>query len=212
MDKSKKLLTKWDNSLSPAQHNTLDARLERRRFLHTSCKAAAGAALIPSIALFSACDQTTKTKTAKALLAEPWPTFAAVQLILFPDDHNGPSAMDLNATAYLNFVLNANDADKEEREFIFKGIGWLNQLANTEYKINFLNASLEQQEKLIHKISISQSGERWLSYLLLYLFEALLTDPIYGSNPNGIGWQWLEHQPGFPTPDKTKTYPELQKR
>ncbi len=212
MDASKTLLTNWDKSLSQAQHKTLDANLERRHFLHTACKAAAGTALIPSIALFTACDQKTKTQQNKQLKQEPWPTFAAVQLILFPNDGNGPSATDLNANAYLHFVLSANDTDHEERDFILKGIDWLNQLANTEHKTTFIKARPEQQEQLIHKIAISTSGERWLSYLLLYIFEALLSDPVYGSNPNGIGWQWLEHQPGFPTPDKTKTYPELLKR
>ena len=212
MDKSKTLLARWDDSLSRAQHKILDTNLERRRFLHNACKATAGIALIPSIALFSACDQATKTQIVDELSSEPWPTFAAVQLILFPDDGNGPSATDLNATNYLNFVLTANDTDQEEREFILKGIGWLNQLANTEHKTKFITATPEQQQQLIHKISISQSGERWLSYLLLYIFEALLSDPIYGGNPKGVGWQWLEHQPGFPTPDKHKTYSELQKR
>jgi gluconate 2-dehydrogenase gamma chain len=36
--------------------------------------------------------------------------------------------------------------------------------------------------------------------LLDYIMEALLTDPVYGGNPNSIGWQWLKHQPGFPRP------------
>ena len=212
MDKITVLLSKWNNSLSQAQHELLDANLERRRFLHSACKATAGVALVPSIALFTACDKTTRTKTENELLTEPWPTFAAVHLILFPDDGNGPSATDLKATAYLNFVLSASDTDQDVRDFIFKGIGWLNQLANTQHKTNFISAKPEQQEQLIQKISTSQSGERWLSYLLLYLFEALLSDPIYGSNPDGIGWQWLEHQPGFPTPTRQKTYPELLKR
>ena len=39
-------------------------------------------------------------------------------------------------------------------------------------------------------------GRAWLSLLLYYIFEALLSDPVYGGNPDGIGWQWLEHQPG----------------
>ncbi len=212
MDENKKLLTQWDNSLSPALHELLDANLARRHFLHNAGKAIAGAALIPSIALFTACDQNTKTAISTTLLTEPWPTFAAVQLVLFPNDGNGPSATDLNAAAYLNFVLTARDTDQDDRRFILKGIDWLNRLANSEVKTNFIMATPEQQQQLIQKISTSTSGERWLSYLLLYIFEALLSDPVYGGNPKGIGWQWLQHQPGFPTPGKNKTYPELLKR
>ena len=49
-------------------------------------------------------------------------------------------------------------------------------------------------------------GENWLSTLLLYIFEALLTDPVYGGNPNGIGWKWLGHNPGLPRPTADKRY------
>ena len=31
-------------------------------------------------------------------------------------------------------------------------------------------------------------------------------DPVYGGNPDGIGWKWLMHPPGFPRPPKGKTY------
>jgi gluconate 2-dehydrogenase gamma chain len=48
-----------------------------------------------------------------------------------------------------------------------------------------------------------------LSLLLYYIFEALLSDPVYGGNPGGIGWQWLEHQPGFPRPPADKIYGNL---
>lgn len=217
MDKSKKLLKNWGSSLSPAQHEALDTNLERRQFLHSACKATTGLALIPSIALFSACNEKTEMQpepnlTQNLLQTEPWPTFATVQLVLFPEDGNGPSAADLNSAAYLHFVLTADDTDPEQRDFILKGIDWLNQLANTEFKLNFISVSPEQQQQLIQTISTSQSGERWLSYLLLYIFESLLSDPIYGGNPSGIGWQWLQHQPGFPRPRPGTTYPELQKR
>ena len=42
-----------------------------------------------------------------------------------------------------------------------------------------------------------------------YLFEAMLSPPSYGGNPNGIGWHWLEHQAGFPLPQAGKRYYEL---
>jgi len=47
--------------------------------------------------------------------------------------------------------------------------------------------------------------------LLTYLLEALLADPVYAGNPNGIGWKWLQHQPGFPRPTKNKKYFKLDK-
>jgi gluconate 2-dehydrogenase gamma chain len=47
-----------------------------------------------------------------------------------------------------------------------------------------------------------------LSSLLKYIFEALLTDPIYGGNPNSMGWEWLDHTPGQPRPNPANRYGE----
>lgn len=206
------LLRQWDQSLGQAGLDRLKINHQRRRFLHNSCKATAGLGLLPSLALFSACEQTPQSLQAGIIGDEPWATFAAVQQILFPDDGNGPSAADLNATAYLKFVIDAADTDKDDRAFILKGIDWLNQLSQTNSKKTFIENERQQQNKLITQIAGSQSGERWLSFVLLYIFEALLTDPVYGANPGGIGWSWLEHTPGFPHPPANKIYTELLKR
>jgi len=32
---------------------------------------------------------------------------------------------------------------------------------------------------------------------------------VYGGNPDGIGWKWLEHQPGYPTPPADKSWYKL---
>lgn len=206
------LLKQWDQSLGQDRLDRLQTNLERRRFLHDSCKATAGISLLPSMALFSACDQTPQNTQALIIKDEPWATFAATQEILFPADGNGPGAADLNATAYLKFVLETPDMDQDDRKFILQGVDWLNQLSGKQTKEAFKNNNTKQQQALITQIAKSLSGERWLSFLLLYIFEALLTDPIYGANPNGIGWQWLGHKPGFPHPPKEKIYTELLKR
>lgn len=58
-------------------------------------------------------------------------------------------------------------------------------------------------------ISASRAGNNWLNTLINYLYEAMLSPPSYGGNPNGIGWTWLEHQAGFPLPPAGKRYFEL---
>ena len=62
---------------------------------------------------------------------------------------------------------------------------------------------------MLRQIEQSNAGQNWLSLLLTYLLEALLADPVYGGNPDGIGWQWLEHQSGFPRPPADKTWYRL---
>ena len=48
--------------------------------------------------------------------------------------------------------------------------------------------------------------------LIGYIFEAMLAPPAYGGNPNGVGWQWLQHKAGYPLPKAGKRYYELPQR
>ena len=143
---------------------------------------------------------------------EPWPTIAAVQNQLFPAEPDSPGASDINATSYLKNLLEEKTFDRDEREFILNGPNWLNELANSEHGKPFVQLTTTQQEQLLQRIARTHAGESWLSLLLLYIFEALLSSPIYGSNPDGIGWRWLEHNPGFPQPTINTSYKKLSQR
>ena len=130
-----------------------------------------------------------------------------VQMHLFPDDGDGPSASDLNAFGYLQWALTDPDnKDDGDREFLIKGTVWLDESANKHFQKPFLAMNWEQQAKLLQRINGSQSGENWLSLLLYYLLEAVTLDPLYGGNVNRSGWQWLEYQPGFPRPTAETHY------
>lgn len=193
-------LDEWNTSLSNNLLQHLQEKLSRRRFLGSMLKAGAIASVTPSVAVSSAKFQTNK---------EPWTTILIVHDHLFPDDGNGPSARDINSIAYLQKVLSLDDADEEERKFIKQGVGWLNEIARESHGDVFFQLHHKQREKLLTEIASSEAGENWLSLLLFYIFEALLVDPVYGGNPGGVGWRWLEHQPGFPRPPVGKRYYEL---
>lgn len=139
----------------------------------------------------------------------PWPTIVAVQEHLFPSETDSPGANDINAASYLKRLLDDTDNDQDERNFILNGPNWLNELAKTEYQKPFAQLDATQGEQLLQRIAQSEAGENWLSLLLLYIFEALLSSPLYGGNPDGIGWRWLEHNPGFPQPTSNNTYKKL---
>jgi len=135
----------------------------------------------------------------------------AVQMQLFPDDGDGPSARDLKGIAYLEWAMtdqvNINDGDPD---FIAKGITWLNELSQQTHGAFFVELNDSQQDKVLKQVAKSQAGENWLSILLYYLTEALMIDPIYGGNPEMIGWKWLQHQAGFPRPVMDKTYRDFE--
>lgn len=130
-----------------------------------------------------------------------------VQSHLFPDDGDGPSAADLQAFEYLSWALTDPDNQADgDLEFILQGVGWLEELAKSTHGDSLLKLDFDIQAQLIEKIARSRAGENWLSLLLYYLIEALTLDPVYGGNPNGVGWKWLGHQSGYPAPVLGKTY------
>ncbi len=141
-----------------------------------------------------------------------WQTLAQVQEILFPAAEDIPGATDIGATIYLHRAIENPDADGEDKDFIFRGVGWLNGLTQERHKKTFLQLNEVQQQKIIEVIVKSRAGRNWVSTLLNYTLEALLMDPVYGGNKNGIGWKWLAHQPGYPRPPVDRTWDRLLQR
>lgn len=136
-----------------------------------------------------------------------WQVIDAVQRQLFPDEPDVPGALAVKALDYLKGQLPHLPAD--DREFILSGVTWLQQLAQEREEAGFPQLDAAQQSRLLQQVARSRAGENWLSTLLTYIFEALLTAPAYGGNPDGVGWQWLHYVPGFPLPDADTRYWKL---
>lgn len=185
----------------------LTQKVSRRNLL----KSAAGATGIMALPAF-AFDTQAENALTKSKQSDPWLTLDATLTHLLPASSTGPSAIDINALPYLYQVMTVQPTAIEEKEFIVKGVGWLNSFAKSQYSKAFVQLSLDEKELLLRGISRSRAGENWLNTLLNYIFEAMLTPPAYSGNPNGIGWQWLEHQAGFPLPEKGQRYFELPPR
>lgn len=138
--------------------------------------------------------------------ADHWAVLDRVQDHLFPSEDEAPGAREINALRYLQWVVSDKGIDEEERHFILRGVDWLDDLAWERHDTAFLALSSDQQDELLRQVARSDKGENWLATLLLYIMEALLTAPVYGGNPDQIGWRWLRHQPGYPLPDETNRY------
>ncbi len=132
-----------------------------------------------------------------------------VQSILFPDDGNGPSAEEINAFPYLLWYLQDELIEKYERDFYMRGADWVEQESLDLFNISFLDLPEKTQLDLVHILSMKKRTKQWLSKLLTFIFEALLADPIYGGNPNNIGWDWLNHDPGSPRSEGELIYPNI---
>ena len=188
-----------DQNLSSEFDAWRQSIISRRAFLLRMAGGSA-AILFPPLAI-SATDEEQALTT-----DQQWAILDQVQQHMFPSEVDAPGAKEINALNYLRFVIEDKQLDTEDRDFILKGAGWLEGMSIQLTKRSFLELNEEFRERVLRRIEQSDAGENWLSTLLLYLFEALLTDPVYGGNPEGIGWKWLGHQPGFPRPPADKRY------
>lgn len=170
--------------------------IDRRRFL----AAAAGGSVALLFGLGHAGD---------AAGHDPWPVLDAVTRHLLPSEPDSPGAAEIHAIGYLRFVAEDPWIEQQERDFLLDGTRWLDELAQTRHGGAFRTLDDAQRESLLRQITATPAGENWLSTLISYLFEALLSAPAYGGNPGGIGWRWLEYVPGFPLPDADTRYPQL---
>ncbi len=134
---------------------------------------------------------------------------SSVQQVLFPADGNGPGASDIHATEYLLWVLADPEKDPDEVQYIINGISWVDETADETYSKSYTGLTRQEKEKLIGTISHESWGESWLSIILTFIFEALLSDPQYGGNPDGTGWKWLNFIAGQPRPTPELLYPEI---
>ena len=145
----------------------------------------------------------------RVLTADQWRTLALVQDHLLPSEPGAPGSRDIRATAYLDAVLADPDLDLDTRAFVLHGIGWLDDLAREIAGHPFVVVEAGPREDLLRRIGDTPAGDRWLSSLIAYTLEALLADPLYGGNPGGIGWVWLDHDPGRPRPTPANLYGRL---
>jgi gluconate 2-dehydrogenase gamma chain len=155
------------------------------------------------------CDSEEKIGSTEPLSLEQFKTLRAVQDILFPADGSGPSARDINAAAYLVWVLNDSRLDPDENNYIIEQLDKFEVECAAFHGDAFFNLSQGNQEDFIASISNESWGKKWLSRLITFIFEALLLDPSYGSNTNEVGWEWLSHNPGQPRPTQEILYPEI---
>ena len=133
----------------------------------------------------------------------------AVQLVLFPKEGNGPSALQVNADKWIVYVLNDAREPQREKDFIVEHLDGLNQLSIETHKVSYDALSIDRKEDLVELFFEEKAPKRWGSRMLTLIFEALLLDPLYGVNPNNIGWTWLNHNPGMPRPNEMNMYPTI---
>ncbi len=184
--------------------NWQKGEIDRRTFL-------TGLAAISTVIVLPACitKKESDNRNPDVLSRKEWDILNTAQIHMFPKTENAPGASEINATMYLQTVLSDENGDPEEQDFIKSGITWVEEEADETEQSSFLSLDKDGRERVLRSMETYGWGERWLSLILLYIFEALLSDPLYGGNPEEVGWTWLEHYPGVPRPTKDKIYGRL---
>ena len=108
--------------------------------------------------------------------------------------------LGISTTSYMSIILHHSRVSDEDKRFIKNGVKWLNEEAVKMYKTNYVKLLSTQREKVLKSIVQTQWGESFMYNMNSYLFEAMLGDPIYGSNNKEAGWNWLEFKGGEPRP------------
>jgi gluconate 2-dehydrogenase gamma chain len=179
--------------------------MDRRHFLKiTSAGAAATATTTASLPLFATLIQ----RSADAGLSEQqWQTLDVVLDHLFPSEAEAPGAKDVKALHWLQTVLLDDETDEVHKQFLRAGVAQVDEASLELYQKLFTALQQDQREAVLRNMEKSkQQGRAWLQEMIRYIFEALLSDPVYGGNPQAAGWKWLQHIPGFPRPPKEKRY------
>lgn len=179
--------------------------MDRRRFL-VGTGSALSAALLTRLEAFAAMPPPSTPLSGADIEPAGWRTLGLVQEHLFPSEPQAPGAKDVNALAYLNFVMNWKGTDPAELGILRTGLAALTRIAADPDGSTFDMLGAQGREQVLRSVEASDGGSEWITLVLDYVFEALLADPVYGGNPGGIGWRWLEIQPGYQRPGPDQRY------
>ena len=138
--------------------------------------------------------------------ASQWQLISQVQNHLMPSEPNAPGAKEVHAARYLQWVLSDPRLESAQKRFFADGAEQLRKLSQDKMQDAFLALNQSQRESVLRQLEQMPGGREWLRELLHYLFEAMFTDPVYGGNPDGIGWKWIGHRPGYKRPPADKRY------
>ena len=179
---------------------------KRRAFLKSFALLSAGSVLPLSSCFLNPENKIPEGRNPKILNELEWKTLVAIQDILFPSESSAPGARDVNAASFFQWVISDPLLDPDETKFRKNGITWIEETAIENRGKSFIDLDDDIKEEVLRYAERHSWGESWLAATLLHIFEALLSDPIYGGNNDKRGWVWLNYYGGIPSPKEKKIY------
>jgi gluconate 2-dehydrogenase gamma chain len=179
--------------------------MDRRLFL-VSSGLTLSAALLGRLEAFAAAVPVPTPLLGAGIEPAGWRILGLVHEHLFPSEPQAPGAREVNALSYLHFVMTWKGTDPVETEILRSGLEKLREIVAQPDGGTFEALDAQGREQALRTLEASEGGTQWITLVLDYIFEALLADPVYGGNPDGIGWRWLQFQPGRRRPGPDQRY------
>ncbi len=177
--------------------------VSRRSFLRTTAAGSLGL-LLPW--------QCKQPAGASVLSAAEASAAEAIFSFLLPSDGNGPASRDIHAVSYLDWLLADPLYDADIQAQIRSGLTRCLELAQKRHGKAFRQLTGVRQRDVLEHLKAQRHGEDFFSRMLSVLIDALVIDPVYGTQVQQQGWKWLGHIPGKPRPGPANRYPEILKR
>lgn len=179
--------------------------MDRRAFLASS-GVALSAALLGRLEAFAAATPAPTPLSGAGIEPDGWRVLDLVQAHLFPSEAKAPGAGEINALSYLHFVMSWKGTDPAEPRILRSGLDRLREIAAQTASGTFESLDAPGRERALRTLEAGEGGTEWILLVLDYVFEALLADPVYGGNTDGIGWRWLQIEPGHQRPGPDQRY------
>ncbi len=136
---------------------------------------------------------------AKSINKDTLAVLDEVYEILFPKTNTMPSSKEFGALEFLVKNINHKSFDDYDKNLVLEGTKDFHSTFPS-----FLNLKSKEKKQIIEDIiNTNDYAQSWLSKLIYYALEALLSDPLYGGNKNQIGWKSVNHKIGYPRPKLT---------
>ncbi len=151
---------------SSVEVSTGAGRLGRRSFL---LRGGAALATVTALAGLPYALRKDLTRETSFVLFSPKQhyTVSIVQEHLFPKGPDSPSAVDVNAAAYLEWAITAPGIDPDTRNTIVNGVGRLQDASRERFDVPFTGLDDEQSELLLRYLADNTRwGRAWLSLML----------------------------------------------
>lgn len=129
-------------------------------------------------------------------------TLASVQMLILPSESDSPGAEEIGAIDYLDHALSDPLTDQGDIDSILSLSERLEDAAGKRHKKGFCALAISDQTKIIQELHSDEQGKELLGVLIIFTLEALLCDPVYGGNRDGLAWRWLGLNPPLPRPPR----------